>query len=124
MASAIAFSRVFNDTPAKNSDVSGMTVNQLSDERTRLITLTEAFDAKGDKLSSQEAQQYADAVQVRFDEAGSRVKVGVDSVNGNTVFTIRDAETGQVIRKIPSDEAIRISQNIDRLTGLYVDRIE
>jgi len=63
-------------------------------------------------------------VQTRLQEAGSNVRVGVESVNGNTVFTVRDANTGQVIRKIPSDEALRISQNIDRLTGLYLDRLE
>lgn len=64
------------------------------------------------------------AVQARFEEAGSNVSVGVDHVNGQTVFTIKDVETGKVIRKIPSDEAIRISQNLDRLTGLYVDKME
>ena len=70
------------------------------------------------------ASEYAGAVQARFREVGSSVQVGVDTVNGNTVFTIRDGETGQVIRKIPSDEAIRIANNIDRLSGLYVDKME
>jgi len=66
----------------------------------------------------------AEAVQSRLNEAGSRVRVGIESVNGNTVFTIRDSETGTVIRKIPNDEAIRIANNLDTLTGLYVDRVE
>ena len=70
------------------------------------------------------AEEYAVAVQNRFQEAGSSVRVGIESVNGNTVFTIKDTETGQVIRKIPSDEAIRISNNLDRLTGLFLDRLE
>ena len=70
------------------------------------------------------ARDQAAVVQVRLQEAGANVRVGVESVKGNTIFTVRDAETGQIIRKIPSDEAIRISQNIDRLTGLYLDRLE
>jgi len=70
------------------------------------------------------ASEYAGAVKARFEEIGSNVQVGIDTVNGNTVFTIRDSETGQVIRKIPSDEAIRMANNIDRLSGLYVDKIE
>ena len=69
-------------------------------------------------------REYAGALQTRFQEVGSSVQVGVDTVNGNIVFTIRDEETGQVIRKIPSDEAIRIAKNIDRLSGLYVDKLE
>jgi uncharacterized FlaG/YvyC family protein len=68
--------------------------------------------------------EYVGAVQSRFNEAGANVRVGVETVNGSAVFTIRDSETGQVIRKIPSDEAIRIANNLDNLTGLYVDRIE
>ena len=64
------------------------------------------------------------AVEARLNEAGSSVRVGIESVNGNTVFTVRDSETGAVIRKIPSDEAIRIANNLDKLSGLYVDRIE
>ena len=63
MASAIAHRvLVFNDTPAKHDDILKMTVNQLTDERTRLITVTEVFDAKGDKLSSEDASAYSDAV--------------------------------------------------------------
>lgn len=74
--------------------------------------------------NTESADQQAEVMQARLQEAGSNVSVGVDSVNGNTVFTIRDSVSGQVIRKIPSDEAMRISQNIDRLTGLYLDRLE
>ena len=70
------------------------------------------------------AVEQAEVMQARLQEVGSNVSVGVESVNGNAVFTIRDSVTGQVIRKIPSDEAVRISQNIDRLTGLYLDRLE
>lgn len=59
---AAMHSLFFNDTPTKNADVVGMTVNQLQDERTRLTTLTESFFNKGDKLTAAETQQYADAV--------------------------------------------------------------
>jgi len=74
--------------------------------------------------SPRSAREQAAVVQSRLQEAGANVRVGVESIKGNTVFTIRDAETGQVIRKIPSDEAISISQNIDRLTGVYLDHLE
>jgi flagellar protein FlaG len=74
--------------------------------------------------NTESADQQAEIIQARLQESGSNVSVGVESVNGNAVFTIRDSVTGQVIRKIPSDEAVRISQNIDRLTGLYLDRLE
>jgi len=62
MVSAIKYFGVFNDTPVKNDDVSKMTVNQLQDERTRLITVMDALDAKGDKMESAELTQYKDSV--------------------------------------------------------------
>lgn len=73
---------------------------------------------------SNSLRDQAAGVQGRLQEAGANVRVGVETVQGNTIFTVRDAETGRIIRKIPSDEAIRISQNIDRLTGVYLDRLE
>ena len=82
----------------------------------------DAHTAKEVRLES--FSNHAVTVQARMQEAGSNVRVGIESVNGSTVFTVRDAETGQVIRKIPSDEALRISQNLDRLSGLYLDRLE
>lgn len=86
---------------------------------------TYAVDTRGvESMRADSANKQAAAVQTRLQEAGSKVRVGVETVNGNTVFTVRDATTGQVIRKIPSDEALRISQNLDRLTGLYLDRLE
>jgi len=52
------------------------------------------------------------------------VNVGIESVNGTIVFTVTDQRTGSVLRKIPSDEALRIARNIDELTGILVDRME
>lgn len=62
MASAIRIFSVYNDTPVKNEDVSKMTVNQLQDERVRLISLTEAYDAKADKLQADELQKYSEVL--------------------------------------------------------------
>ena len=53
---------VYNDTAVKNDDVSKMSATQLVDERNRLITVTEVFDAKGDKITGDETKQYREAV--------------------------------------------------------------
>lgn len=60
--SAAVFGRVLNDTPTKHSDVLNMGANELQDERTRLIGVTEALDLKGDKLSPEETTAYGEAV--------------------------------------------------------------
>lgn len=63
MASAIPFiALAFNDTPVKNDDILKMTVNQLQDERVRLVQITETFDQKGDKLTPDELQRYSETL--------------------------------------------------------------
>ena len=59
---AFAAAAVYNDTAVKNNDVLNMSATQLADERTRLITVTETFDAKGDKITGDETKQYREAV--------------------------------------------------------------
>ena len=59
---AFAATAVYNDTAVKNEDVLKMSATQLVDERNRLITVTEVFDAKGDKITGDETKQYREAV--------------------------------------------------------------
>ena len=59
---AFAATAVYNDTAVKNDDVAKMSATQLVDERNRLITVTEVFDAKGDKITGDETKQYREAV--------------------------------------------------------------
>ena len=59
---AFAATAVYNDTAVKNEDVLKMSATQLVDERNRLITVTEVYDAKGDKITSDETKQYREAV--------------------------------------------------------------
>ena len=59
---AFAAAAVYNDTAVKNEDVAKMSATQLVDERNRLITVTEVFDAKGDKITGDETKQYREAV--------------------------------------------------------------
>jgi len=35
---------------------------------------------------------------------------------------VRDRESGETIRQIPPEEALQVTRNIDRLTGILVDR--
>jgi len=53
-----------------------------------------------------------------------QVALGVDSESGTVIVTVTDAKSGQVVRQIPSEEALRITRNIDELTGILVDTKE
>jgi flagellar protein FlaG len=42
----------------------------------------------------------------------------VDADTGRTVISVRDSETGELIRQIPGDEVLRIAQAMKELTSL------
>lgn len=101
MALAIKRQLIFNDTPVKNADVTGMTVNQLTDERTRLITVTEAFDAKADKITKEDSAAYAEALDriEAVQNALSKTAVGLAERKAALLATSRiaNATSGLVV---------------------------
>jgi len=45
----------------------------------------------------------------------------VDKATGETVVTIRDDETGEVIRQVPGDDVLRIAQRIEDTLSAALD---
>ncbi len=62
--------------------------------------------AESTREAVEKLQSYAD--QLRRD-----LEFSVDDSSGRTVVTVRDGSTEEVIRQIPSEEALRLAGNID-----------
>ena len=45
----------------------------------------------------------------------------VDDASGHMVVSITDAETGEVIRQVPGEEALRMAERIDANIGALLD---
>jgi len=45
----------------------------------------------------------------------------VDQATGETIVTIRDDVTGEVIRQVPGEEALRIAQRIEDMLSALLD---
>jgi flagellar protein FlaG len=52
---------------------------------------------------------------------GRDLQFSVDNETGQTVVTVRDRSTGEVIRQIPNAEALRISQMLDQHPSVLID---
>ena len=52
---------------------------------------------------------------------GRELQFRVDSASGKTVVSVRDAATGDVIRQIPSEEALRLAQSLGSQSNSLVD---
>lgn len=83
----------------------------------------------GSKTSAIEVlrAELGDSVRVvndRLAHRGQSLDIGVDPSTGAVVVKVSDDKTGEVVRQIPSEEALRVARNIEALTGILVDQRE
>ena len=71
-----------------------------------------------------ELQEAVGAANERLLQRGQKLDIGVDEESGTIVIRVSDQKTGETIRQMPSEEALRITRSIDRLTGILVDQKE
>jgi len=69
----------------------------------------------------QQRQHLQDVVQQlnsQVEKTSTSLGFQVDEVAGRNVVTVRNKETGDVVRQIPSDAVLAVAHNIERLRGL------
>ena len=64
----------------------------------------------------QALKQLQDMVQSK----ASNLQFSVDDTTGKTVVRVVDSSNGSTIRQIPSEEALAIAQDIERMKGLLL----
>jgi len=67
-------------------------------------------------------RESVEAANERLAEAGQRIDISIDKATNIVVVQVRDRDSGETIRQIPPEEALQVTRNIDRLTGILVDR--
>ena len=93
------------------------------------IATPSADPAKGEDENSVKSAQKAEDERKRLSEASSNLnefmqtmqrnlKFSVDEVSGESVIAVHDAKTDELIRQIPSKEALELIHNMDRVIGL------
>lgn len=83
----------------------------------------------GSKTSAIEVlrAELGDSVRVvneKLAHRGQSLDIGVDPSTGAVVVKVSDDKTGEVVRQIPSEDALRVARNIEALTGILVDHRE
>ena len=71
--------------------------------------------------------ELGDSVRVvneRLAHRGQSLDIGVDPSTGAVVVKVSDDKTGEIVRQIPSEDALRVARNIEVLTGILVDHKE
>ncbi|HEY8509355.1 MAG TPA: flagellar protein FlaG [Steroidobacteraceae bacterium] len=63
----------------------------------------------------------AQQIEEYLRSSGRDLEFRIDEATGRTVVSVRDPQTGEVIRQIPSEEALRIAQHLDVHTALLLN---
>jgi flagellar protein FlaG len=73
------------------------------------------------ELSHAEVSMAVEALNRAMRVVGTKLSFSIDSVTKKPVVRVVDADTQEVIRQIPSEEMLRVSQQITELMGILFD---
>jgi flagellar protein FlaG len=72
------------------------------------------------QATPEQMKQVSDMLNKEISRVSQSLRFSVDQQTGKTVIKVLDSSTDEVIRQIPSEEALNISQALDRLQGLLL----
>ncbi len=81
--------------------------------------ISTASDIINNKPKSEEQiQQAVQKIQGVVDNLAHNLRFSIDEDTGKTVIKVMDIHTKEVIRQIPTEEAINIARTLDKVQGL------
>jgi flagellar protein FlaG len=90
----------------------------------RLANVQGSRVASGEKapkaISSADMEKAVATLNKLVAPAAQAIQFAIDDESGRTVVKVIDTDTRQVLRQVPSEEAIAISRVLDRLRGLLI----
>lgn len=75
--------------------------------------------------TSQQLIQLKEIIQKfneKFIDDKRSIGFSFDKRLGLHIITVRDTQSGEVVRQLPSEEVLRVANNIEKLKGLLFDR--
>jgi flagellar protein FlaG len=79
-------------------------------------------DAAGAAPSPKAVGEAVDSINHAMKSLSNRIEFSVDEDSKRQVVKVIDPETKEVIRQLPSEEALAIAKALDRLQGLLIDQ--
>lgn len=76
------------------------------------------FDPKQRRAELQDA---IDRLNDQMRQNGRALEFGVDKVLDRTVVTVKNSETGKVVRQVPDETVLRVAHHLEDVKGLFQD---
>lgn len=73
---------------------------------------------KTEKISTENVRDAVSQIEQFTQTVSQNLKFSIDEETGKTVVKIMDSQTNEMIRQIPSEEAINIARTLGKIEGL------
>ncbi len=80
-----------------------------------------ALSQREGKPSREQAIQYVQEIQARFDKMGTNLQFSIDNSSEDVVVKITAKDSGELIRQFPSDAILQLRNKLDDLVGMLFD---
>ena len=72
--------------------------------------------------SAEEISKAIEQVQVMMDLRNRSVSISQDSESGKEVIKVKNEQTGEVIRQMPTEEMLAFMRNLTKMLGAFFDK--
>lgn len=115
-----------SDRMTANAAVSAVaTVAAAQRPRVAPVTWTAPATPAGNtaavKPSPEVIKEVAERIESYLRSVGRSLEFRVDAASGRTVLSVRDAQTGELIRQIPDEEVLRLAEMAEDQTIVLVN---
>jgi len=80
----------------------------------------QAAEISQSQQNSAQVKQAVESIRAAVAPMAQNLQFSMDQSSGKTVVRVVDTNTQEVIRQIPSEEVLKIAQDLDRMQGLLL----
>jgi flagellar protein FlaG len=112
------------DTVKTELNINPLAANESSKvELTRVSSIQAVSDAKNEESTKEQAPEadlnkIAEELTDMLSTMRKGLKFSVDDDSGRQVISVKDIASGDLIRQIPSEEALNLAEKLSEFTGL------
>lgn len=97
------------------------TTKKMSASNTENIAIAASIVGSkiGNSMESEEqVKQAVQKIQGAVNDLAQNLQFSIDEDTGKTIIKVMDVHTEEVIRQIPTEEAVKIARTLDKVQGL------
>ncbi|MGL5409861.1 MAG: flagellar protein FlaG [Shewanella sp.] len=111
--------QVMQDYPGSNATRANGPVSEAAQQRAAEGAMADALHDTA-RLDADTLEQVASTLSDMLDLTRKGLDFRVDEVEGLPVVSVMDIETGELIRQIPTEEALALAEKMSEIAGLLM----